>query len=738
MHRILALTSIWPLLAGLTLRLDAQRVPEITLRRGLVITRSVRIKPGTYYLPAPASVDSALVTIRGNNVVVDFNGATLLSSKRNAVPDERAGVAVRIVGGRNVTVRRARIHGYRIAIRATGTRGLRLLDNDLSRSWAPRLFSLVEHESLVDWLSFHHNDKAEWLRFGAAMYLDRVRGGEIRGNTAEHGMNGLLLTRSDSLLIWNNVLSFNSGLGIGLYRSSANRIMHNHLDYNVRGYSHGFYRRGQDSAGLLVYEQSCRNVIAFNSVTHSGDGLFLWAGQSTMDSGEGGANDNVVFANDFSYAPTNGMETTFSRNVIVQNHVAGSDYGLWGGYSFESVIAGNTFERNRVGIAIEHGQKNRIAQNVFRGDSTAVRLWGDSLEPSDWGYPKHRDTRSATYEIVRNLFEDNRVGTRLSRTTSVELDSNRFVNVDTVIVADGVPRVERANSVARIVDAVRPTLVPALPRDMRAKLPKPLAKGLRRAHPMAALPRSAIIVDEWGPYDWRRPKLWPMDSVRAVPLRLLVLGPPGSWRLVTMRGLSALSKREGRISRLGVPDTVAITPVADSSGDWSVTLELRRPSGSATRFSYGHFEPQLDWSVRLFQWSDSTDPRTHADAFADLLKGVPLTERRWPRLDLLWFRPPMASIPAARWALEASTTVSLDGGSYYLQTISDDAIRVWVDDSLAIDNWQPHDSQVDVAPLSAGRHELRVRYVQVDGWTELRVDIGRGAPPKSRGSPGPH
>ena len=54
--------------------------------------------------------------------------------------------------------------------------------------------------------------------------------------------------------------------------------MHNRIDWCVRGYSHGFYNRGQDSAGLLMYEQSSRNTVAYNSVTHGGDGLFLWAG----------------------------------------------------------------------------------------------------------------------------------------------------------------------------------------------------------------------------------------------------------------------------------------------------------------------------------------------------------------------------------------------------------------------------------------------------------------------------
>ena len=68
-----------------------------------------------------------------------------------------------------------------------------------------------------------------------------------------------------------------------------------------------------------------------------------------MDTGDGGANDNLFFGNDFSFAPTNGMEATFSRNTFVANRVEGSDYGLWGGYSYGSRILGNDFSRNRTG-----------------------------------------------------------------------------------------------------------------------------------------------------------------------------------------------------------------------------------------------------------------------------------------------------------------------------------------------------------------------------------------------------
>jgi nitrous oxidase accessory protein NosD len=115
-----------------------------------------------------------------------------------------------------------------------------------------------------------------------------------------------------------------------------------------------------------------------------------------MNTGQGGANDNVFYANDFSFAPANGIEATFSRNTFVANIAEGNDYGLWGGYSFDSRIVANCFANNRYGIAIEHGQQNSIIGNSFIGDSTAIRLWGDSIQPSDWGYPKHRDTRSRT------------------------------------------------------------------------------------------------------------------------------------------------------------------------------------------------------------------------------------------------------------------------------------------------------------------------------------------------------
>ncbi len=73
-----------------------------------------------------------------------------------------------------------------------------------------------------------------------------------------------------------------------------------------------------------------------------------------------------------------------------------------------------------------------------------------------------------------------------------------------------------------------------------------------------------------------------------------------------------------------------------------------------------------------------------------------------------------------------------------LRTLSDDAVRVWIDGALAIDHWTPHETMPDYATITSGAHELRVQYLQVDGWSEMRLDILRGTQGKSAGSAGPH
>jgi parallel beta-helix repeat protein len=708
------------LVVVVTTPLAAQTV--VPFAPGMLVTASTRIEPGTYDVAGPRSLDDALIVVSGDDVTLDLTGVTLRGIPTEAEPDGATGVAVRVDGGSRVTIRGGRIRGYRFGILARGARDLRILHTDLSYNWKPRLFSQVGHESLVDWLSFHQNEEREWMRFGAAIYLEDVRRGEIRGTRAVQSMNALLMTRTDSVRVQDNDFSYNSGLGIGLYRSSRNEIVRNRLDYDVRGYSEGLYQRGQDSAGLLVYEQSSHNVIAYNSATHSGDGFFLWAGQHTMDTSEGGANDNLIFYNDFSWAPTNAVEVTFSRNRIVGNLLRGSRYGVWGGYSWETEIRGNCFGGNQFGVAIEHGQDNVIEGNRFDGDSLAVSFWSRESEPADWGYAQHRDTYSRNQRVTGNTFAAAAEVWRLERTRGNEIGAN-------------------------VVQAELPA-VPCDPRDLLGDAFQELAALLADVPPeipsslRAELPRSSMVVDEWGPHDGRSPKLWPVDSTTAS-VRLRVLGPPGSWRVTDARGVERLSARAGRTG-----DTIVVVPATEALGDWAVEAEYtggptvsprgtERPAGDPVAFGYERFDPFGAWDLRFHRWEPGTIELEQEEAVERLLAGEPFMTRTESRLDYQWFTPRIEGVPREGWAVEATSAVDLDPGAYSLRTITDGRVRVWIDGRLVIDRWEPHGAEVAYAPIAPGRHEVRVLYVQPAGWTEVRVDVVRGDA-RSAGSPGPH
>jgi len=700
----------------------------IGLRSGLIITESVKIKKGIYRLTAPSSLESAAIIVRGNNITVDLSGVTIEGTDPEADPDQGQGVGLRIEGGSNIRILHGHIRGYKIGILARKTNDLQLVDNDVSYNWKPRLFSIAEHESLVDWLSFHHNEKNEWLRYGAGLFLVDVHRGVISGNTAVQGMNGLMMTRCDHLRIEDNNFSFNSGIGIGLYRSSYNSIIHNRIDYDIRGYSHRFFRRGQDSAGLLMYEQSMHNVVAFNSVTHGGDGLFAWAGQSTMDSGTGGVNDNLFYNNDFSFAAANGIEATFSRNTFISNRAEGCDYGVWGGYSFESKIIGNNFSHNRFGVAIEHGLINTISYNRFDGDTTAISLWANPIENSDWGYAQYCDTKSHSYQIENNIFERNNIGVKIKNTDTVLLANNRWFEIDSTIVASDTSQIQfEKNEILRTEEGFQPVL----PREYTRLIPK-LSAGKKKIPDSGLAHRdcSAIIVNEWGPYDWRSPMLYPVGSSYECPLHLRTLGPAGNWKVVFSRGIEWLSQPVGAIG-----DTIIVRP--DSTGDWELTLEYRgaatvsprgveKKAGQPYRFSYSRFEPPIDWHVRFYSWDGHADPRYRVDAFDTLRQTKYLLMQNPSRLDYEWYRPLFRELPQEHFAIEATTTANLAPGLYNMRTISDDAVRVWVDGLCVIDDWTPHSSRPDYASIPGGKHEIRIQYYQVDGWMEFRLDTELG------------
>ncbi len=708
------------------------------------------------------------VIVRGNNITINFAGSVFRGSPQSTWPDQRKGLCIQVEGN-NVTLKNLRVHGYKVGLLAQNCRNLKIVNGDFSCNWKQHLASTPEQEDESDWMGYHHNENREWLRYGAGIYLDSCSTFEVKNTKITGGQCGLMLTKCDHGKVWNNDFSYLSGVGLGLYRSSSNVVMHNRIDYDVRGFSFGKYNRGQDSAGILIFEQCNRNTFAFNSVTHGGDGFFLWAGQHSMDTGEGGCNDNVVYANDFSYAVTNGIEATFSRNKFLYNKIHGCFHGMWGGYSYETKIIGNNFKNNQRGIAIEHGLKNTISANRFEGDDVAIALWAPPVDPN-FAYAKHRDVRSHETEISANCFKGVPLALDVKDSTELALRENLFDGVSRPVRVSGEPF-----STSSTENVLVNTPDGALPGKKRhvASAPYPfaptaealldlpprkngiprLAGGIRAFFlPDTSRGWKTILVDEWGPYNFRRPLITPLvaptgqvplpggtsagsgamkpgDIAKPLETSFQILGPKGRWKWVSAQGIK-LEATQGQ-----VPGTVKGKP---SGGPLKIELiyeglattdprGIVTPAGVPVKFSYQHFKVDIDWKVKFFRWQESenaVDAQANPKDFAAVLLREPIKEIRTARLDFAdaSFVP---GLPNDHYATLAEGNFDIPAGEYILDVTTDDGARVWLDGKLIIaDAWKYQCPTLYSRSVKlGGRHHLRIEHFQIDGYATLKVNL---------------
>ncbi|MFN8251777.1 MAG: right-handed parallel beta-helix repeat-containing protein [Ferruginibacter sp.] len=699
----LLLLGLFPLTACLA-------VPPLILKPGLVIRQSAQVKKDTYALNAPDSLNQPLILVEGNNITVDFAGAELKGSNNTLLPNQYYGLAL-LIRGNNITIKNAVIKGYKVAVWARGCQDLRIENCNFSYNYRQRLQSTWQGEDVSDWMSYHHNENGEWLRYGAGIYLEDCNNARIRNNIITGGQCALMIVRSNNGLVNDNDFSFNSGIGIGMYRSSHNKIMHNKLDFNVRGYSHGFYNRGQDSAGILVFEQCNENLFAYNSVTHGGDGFFLWAGQTTMDKGSGGCNDNYLVKNDFSYAPTNGIEVTFSKNHILDNIVNECDHGIWGGYSWQTSIENNTFYKNRIGIAIEHGQDIDITGNRFNGNKEAIRLWARKNQPADWGYARHRDTWSRNYNIRNNVFGDEPAALNITLTDQV-----KFVNNTPGAL------VKKDSSVTNFI-----TEKPAI--DTPATIPAIIRNWKNKMIPSLKVPagKEQIRITEWGPYDYRYPLILLKKTDSNKVYYFDVLGPGGSWQINHTAGLSNISQASGdfpaKITASKTGDDVWLE-ILYKGPEFTDAFGRKQPGSSS--FSFREYSPEMNWDVKWYKWDAAHDPVKAYTAFKTYTDSATAIKKEYStKLNYTWWGAIGKQLPADSFATVATTSFNIKKGRYELGVTADDLVKVYLDGKLVIDFWDAskyvydEDAHHSIVLELGGTHHIRIEQVENSGFATL-------------------
>jgi len=683
MHqRVAALASALAVSIG-----AASGTPVVVVDRdNIVITQScvVRIPSG---LIIPDSDNNGVIQVDADNVRVEFEpgselrGRSLIETAEQGW-DTLTGRGITIEGRRGVRVVGARVHGYKAGLVAREADLLTIQGGDFSDNFRQKLGSTPQSEDGGDWMSPHRNDQDQWLtNYGAAIYITRSERVRVEGVTVRRGQNGICLDEVSNSRIYDNDASFLSGWGLAMFRSSGNVITRNAFDFCVRGHSEGVYNRGQDSAGILMFEQCSGNIVANNSATHGGDGIFGFGGLDALEvvqTPRAGCNDNIFVDNDLSFAPAHGLEMTFSfgniiaRNIFEENAIT----GVWGGFSQDTLIAQNDFIANggmpygeeRGGVNIEHGIGNRVLDNVFDNNMKGVHFWYDNpgtIPGLPWGQRNYGPL--AGNVIAGNLFHINddpqafpgrngwtRYGIDLRSDSGVRFTGLQ-ISQNTWDLAGSLPQQVRVvgNVSYSSSGSVPAYTIPSVP-DFGTTNPVNARPHLRG--------RENIIMGEWGP--WHHEGLFVRRH------------SGGSGEVYEVFGAS--------------PDAGAVL----TRGSADVTLApwpaLRNGPTSAP-FS----RPALD-------------------------------------MDYAWGGPPdfgmgsSSQIGSDYFGFEGVARVSLTPGVWRMTTASDDGIRVTVDGQSVIENFDWHPPETDVETFTVTSNdpvEIRVLHFEIDGYAWLTLDL---------------
>lgn len=712
---------------------DFDQLPvKVVTEDDTAITESCRIVIPEGLVIRDANGDGVLHIESDGIAVVFAAGSVLLGAPSDRPLDQLKGTGIAVRHHKHVILSGLRVEGFHNGLVAEECEWLRLEDSSFERHYAARLGSTPQLEDSSDWLWPHANDEGEWLaNYGASVSIARSSHVTLDGVTCRKAQNGILFDRVASSTVASCDASYLSGWGLGMWRSSDNRVLSNLFDYNVRGYSHGVYNRGQDSAGILAFEQCSRNQFIGNSATHCGDGFFGFSGKEALgEVGEHepdwytrrGNNANVFEGNDFSYAAAHGLELTFGfGNIIRRNVFRGNAIcGIWGGYSQDTEIEDNLFARNgdagygveRGGINIDHARGTLIRGNRFGMNACGVHLWSKAgdFESTPWGRAQNLEATGNRLEA--NVFVGDELAVELRGRVQAVSAGNTYIDVGDELKLDPESDLE----------------VFAVGADQESADPRP--------------GRESILMTEWGPWDGQTPFA-----------RLESSGERGDvWRLY---GFDEKPKVTSMLLGRCRPRWLssAPDPALGGLGSWQVRIEPQNPDASAASlwpYAFGiaggegteevwlrGLLQELRWTVAHF--ASPVDPREDLDTWRAAAERAP-AELHMGRLRYAFANAGPAGLfmddgspRTDHFGTRATTMLTVPSGSWRVTTRSDDGVRVLAresgkDEVVWIENWTHHGPTEDSTVVrfeEPTRLTLTVEHFELDGYAWLELDFER-------------
>ncbi len=648
----------------------------------LVIKSSVTFKAGEYRVPDQDG--NGVIQIAADNITVDLSGVILWGGEKDKV-NTFTGIGISLNGHKNVTIKNGNIHGFKYNIFVKNAEGVKIVGTDTSYPLGPVINDNGEIKDI--WLGLR--DLGAWRSYGSGMWLEDCKEMLVQGCRGHGGANGLLTVNTTKSKIYSNDFSFNSSWGIGLWASTENEVFWNLIDFVGRPWSGTV---GADSAALVVVNKSDKNWFIGNSMTHSGDGFFLTNKSDVGNYTDGQCNDNVIAFNDGSYAPANAFEGTFSeRNIYARNLANHSGYGFWLGYSSNNVILENQINNNGESVAIECAEGSIIVGNEMKNSrGAAVNLWSNN---------ERRPSRNSL--VTNNTITD--CGSSLGGKTS------KITFKDNTIKNSSPPKNTDLNS-SDLKFSLSEFWDGAVGKRLKV-LEKEVKKNITFYSENPRMPNGLMWYkfDRWAPHDFRKDVCaFAKDNTGTVHF----------W--IMRDNLVPDSKQKGfSVEKTNSPYHFTIKGSGDKeSVGGIIKRELTLKGAQDTPITVQFEIEEVYWDVKYYTLtlSDIKDEKAWNKLFSSKPELTVITgslSDRWKNE-----RP-----HSGRWAFSATTKYKFEPGTYKFSTVSDDGVRVYVDDKLIINNWTHHHATTDSATITLdGTHTIKVLYFQNGGGSAFIIN----------------
>jgi hypothetical protein len=158
------------------------------------------------------------------------------------------------------------------------------------------------------------------------------------------------------------------------------------------------------------------------------------------------------------------------------------------------------------------------------------------------------------------------------------------------------------------------------------------------------------------------------------------------------------------------------------------------PKGKPYSFSFKEFFQPINWTVNWFSLDTAIfNPITVGELFAPNVKVRPAKSEKVLNLDYAWWEGIKTDEgQMLQFLTLAEGTGNFQKGEYEIGVTWDDAVRLYIDNKLVIDEWKPSKYTFDESPhrtitldLSAGIHNFRVEHIELGGFATLALKIKR-------------